>query len=159
MKTRVFFILCVTLVFAVSQLSAQNVLNSKGTGTLTGTVQWDGAWPAITCASGVADHVSGTVYLNKVVHYTKFKADWANYHLSGVAGSIDIIPPALAPDIFTVQSSNVKVYLPKGLISLNFNLVGSLGKTYMGTMAYDFDQDLLLSNSPLSCFVNIKKKK
>ena len=159
MKTKVFLTLCVTIVFAMSQLSAQNVLNSKGTGTLTSVVQWDGAWPEIVCGSGIPDHVSGTVILNKVVHYTKFKVDWANYHLSGVAGSIDIIPPALAPDVFVVQSGNVKVYLPKGLISLNFNLVGSLGKTYMGTMTYDFDQDLLLSNSPLSCFVNIKKKK
>jgi hypothetical protein len=133
MKTKAFLLICLLIGVATFQLSAQNGKN--GTGTVSGSLVWEGYWP-IYCNGTQIDNLFGTITYHYEKHFKDGNLTWAHAAGFGEAVSTWIGTPETA-EVFKVQEIDNK-YMP-GLVyaTIHWNIKGNKGSHYIGTALID----------------------
>jgi hypothetical protein len=129
MKTKTFFLLCLLLGMASTQLSAQNSMN--GTGSQPVKWVWDTYYIdiPINCNEAVVDRLWGSVTVHQIDHYKNGVIIWAKEQFDGEATSQKTGEVFKVKDIFEIDAITWEM---EG----HCNLIGSYGTHYILSYIY-----------------------
>lgn len=133
MKTKAFLMICLTIGLGLSQVSAQT-RNGKIEGTVPG-----GYFIPVYCDGALVDYITGDFSYKVEIHYIDGIPTWQLGHLKGQGASS-------SGELFSIKETDKKHGYFGGDMTLNFNLIGSKGSHYIGTLVWDWFNDPYLEN-------------
>jgi hypothetical protein len=142
MKTKIFFMLCLLLGIATTQLFAQPPIVPDGTKSVSFrfelTVPF---WTPLYCNGELVDIVGGTLKFHHIWHYADGTDLWCIYQCEGELTGQN------TGEVFKYKESGRKhFHYDNCFVTFHYNALGDQGNHLVGTMTWNFCSDPNMEN-------------
>ncbi len=127
MKTKKFLLLCLFMVIALIQASAQNTDNKAVQGWFQSTY-----YTPVYCGDQLVDYLEGGVLrVHYIVKYKDGKYQWETDQLKG-----EVI--SQTGEVFQIREIDQTYRTDHWYLTWHYNLIGDRGTHYIGTLTYSY---------------------